>query len=269
MSNRLTSLLVAGVFATASLWAQKPKSNKEVLAINAISAAKTPDEQIAAIENVLTKFKDTEFKPLLLQMALQIEQQKGDYAQIMFYGQRLLDLDKDNAFALVTMAGETARRTREFDLDKEEKLAKVDKWAKEGIEAAKVAPKPQPTIPDEQWEQQRKDFQSQGYEALAMADAVRKKYDQAISEFNQSIAVAAHQDPATYLRLGQTYIDAGKLDDANATFDKAINTPNASLQVKTLAQNRKAEIAKLKASGGAKPPQSAPAAQPPAAKQPQ
>ena len=68
-------------------------------------------------------------------------------------------------------------------------------------------------------------------------------------------------------------MDAGKLDEANDAFDKAINVPNASLQVKTIAQNRKAEVAKMKAGNGAKPPAASqpaaaqpPAAQPPAAK---
>lgn len=257
MSTRFNCLLRAGfslALASSLLLAQKPKSKKEVDAINAINAATTVDGRLAAIDNVLTNFKDTEFKPMLLQMALQLEAQKGDYAQVISYGQRILDADPKNATALVTMAAETARRTREFDLDKDEKLAKVDKWAKDGIEAAKTAPKPAGTsATDSQWEDQRKDMQAQGWEALAMAAAVRKKSDDAIADFKQSIAVAASTDPATYLRLGQVYEDAGKLDDANDAFDKAAAAPNANAQIKSVAASKKAEVAKLKA-GGAKPP---------------
>ncbi len=61
---------------------------------------------------------------------MQIEEQKGDFAQTVFYAERLLEADPKNAFALDALASETARHTREFDLDKEEKLTKVDKWAK-------------------------------------------------------------------------------------------------------------------------------------------
>ena len=113
------------------LWAQKPKSQKEQAAIVAVQVASTPDARIAAIENVLTNFADTEFKVALLQMAVQSEQQKNDYAQIVFYCERLLKADPKNAFALVTLASETARHTRENDLDKDEQLTKVDKWAKD------------------------------------------------------------------------------------------------------------------------------------------
>ena len=74
----------------SSLWAQKPKSKGEIAAIQAVQAAKTPDEQIKAIENVLTTYVDTEFKNPLLQMAMQIEEQKGDFTQTVFYAERLL-----------------------------------------------------------------------------------------------------------------------------------------------------------------------------------
>src|SRR5579871_5685190 len=131
MRIRFTSLLLtAGILVLASsLWAQKgqtagpkPKSNKEVAALNAINSAPTIDDKIKAIDNVLTNFKDTEFKPMLLEMAMQLEAQKGDYAALVEYGQRILDKDPKNPAALVTLAAETARRTREFDLDKNDKL---------------------------------------------------------------------------------------------------------------------------------------------------
>lgn len=277
MRIRFKSLLVVGgVFVLAfTLWGQKdkdkapagpkPKSNKEIAALNAINSAATVDDKLKAIDNVLTNFKDTEFKPMLLDMALQLEAQKGDYAQVMTYGEQILEKDPKNVPALVTMAAETARRTREFDLDKDAKLAKADKWAKDGIEAAKTAPKPAGTaLTDEQWEHQKLDLQSQGYEALGMSATVNKKYDDAIANFKQALALSP--TAGTWLRLGQACEDAGKLDDANDAFDKAGAMPNATAQIKTIATNKKAEVAKLKAAPAAKPP--APGgAQPPAAAQ--
>src|SRR5579864_3237177 len=247
--------LASGVLVLASplLQAQKPKGPKEVQAIQAVQAAKTPDEQIKAIENVLTNFADTEFKNVLLQMAMQIEEQKGDFAQTVFYAERLLDSDPKNIFALNTLASETARHTREFDLDKEEKLTKVDKWAKAAMDAAPTAPKPRADIPDAQWDGAKKDMQAQAYEAMGMAASLRKKYDDSITDYKQAIAVGATQDPATWLRLGQAYLDANKLDEAADAFDKALTASNASPQVKSIAQAKKDETAKRKA-GGAKPP---------------
>ncbi|HEV2687631.1 MAG TPA: tetratricopeptide repeat protein [Bryobacteraceae bacterium] len=256
MKTRIKSLLACGVAMAGmvSLWAQKPKSQKEVEALQAFQAAKTPDDQIKAIENVLTNFADTEYKVILLQIALQVETQKGDYAQMIFYGERLLEADPKNTFAYVTLAGETARRTRENDLDKEEQLAKADKWAKAGIETAKDMPKSRPDVTDQQWDGVKKDLQSQGYVALAMSAALRKKYDDAIANYKQAISVAATPDSTVWVRLGQVYSDAGKLDEASSAFDKALSDPNAPASVKQIAQSKKDEIAKKKAPAGAKPP---------------
>lgn len=241
------------VLGLPSLWAQKPKSKGEVAAIQAVQAAKTPDEQIKAIENVLTNYADTEFKNVLIQMAMQIEEQKGDFAQTVFYAERLLDADPKSVAAMNVLASETARHTREFDLDKEEKLAKVDKWAKAALEGAPTVPKPRADIPDAQWDGAKKDMQAQAYEAMGMAASLRKKYDESVADYKQAIAVGATQDPATQLRLGQALLDANKLDEASEAFEKALTAPNASPQVKSIATAKKDETAKRKA-GGAKPP---------------
>jgi tetratricopeptide (TPR) repeat protein len=236
----------------STLWAQKPKSQKEQQALLAVQVAKTADERIQAIENVLTNFADTEFKVPLLTIAIQAEQQKGDYAQIVFYGERLLKADPNNTYALVNLAAETARRTRENDLDKDEQLAKVDKWAKAGIEAAKTMPKLSANETDEDVDHDRKDMQAQGYVALGMADAVRKNYDGAAENYRKSLELAPTQNAATLVRLAQVYMSSGKLDNAVFTLDKAINTPNVPDQIKSIAENLKNEIAKRRAAAAAK-----------------
>jgi len=228
-----------------ALLAQKVKTPKEAQAIQAVQAAQTPDDRIKAIENVLTNFADTEFKPILLQMAMQAEEQKGDFAQITFYAQRLLEADPKNASALVTLARETAEHTREFDLDKDDKLAKVDKWAKDGIQAAKNISKPR-------YPEEAQDLQAEGYEALGLAATLRKKNDDAINAFKQAVAVASGPDAARYdVRLGRAYEDAGKFDEAIDAYDKASNTPNVLPQVKSAAEQGKQEVAKRKAGGAA------------------
>jgi tetratricopeptide (TPR) repeat protein len=243
-----------------SLWAQKPKSPKEQQAILAVQVAKTPDERIQAIEEVLTKYADTDFKVPLLQMAVQTEEEKGDFAQTVFYGERLLKADPKNAYAMVTLASETARHTRENDLDKDEQLSKIDKWGKDGIEAAKSAVKVRADVPDADWEGYKKDLQAQGYVALAMADALRKNYDGAANNYKQSLTLGTTPNPATMVRLAQVYMQTGKLDDAGYTLDKAINTPNVPPQIKTVAENMKAEIAKHKGAAPAAPAATAPPA---------
>jgi hypothetical protein len=223
----------------------RPKSPKEFEALRAFQDAQTPDQQLQAIENILSNFADTEFKVMLLQTAMQIEQRRNDFAQVLFYGQRLLDADPKGAFALVTMASETARHTRLFDLDKDEKLAKVEQYAKAGLEAAKVMPKPA-GVADDQWEAAKKDFQAQAYDAMGQAAGLRLQYDEAIADYKLALSIAAAPDPVTWIRLGQAYEDSANLDAASDAFDKALATPNISRAVKSVAQSKKDEVAKRK-----------------------
>ena len=226
----------------------KPKSPRELAALQAVQDARTADQQLQAIENVLTNFADTEFKVMLLQTAMQIEQRKDDFAQVLFYGERLLNADPKGAFALVTMASETARHTRPFDLDKEEKLAQADQYAKAGLENAKVMPKPA-GVADDRWEAAKKDFQSQAYEAIGQVAVLRQKFAEAIAYFKLAISTAATPDAVTWIRLGQAYEDSAKLDDAADAFDKALATPNISPSAKSAAQSKKDEIARRRNTG--------------------
>jgi tetratricopeptide (TPR) repeat protein len=244
---------IALALGYSPLWAQKTKSPKEQQAILAVQLAKTPDERIQAIEKVLTDFADTEFKVALLTMAVQSAQQKDDFAQIVLYGQRLLAADPNNAFALVNLAAETARRTRANDLDMDESLKKVDKWAKAGIEAAKVMPKIRPDVSDADWDGVKKDMEAQAYVALGMAEAVKKNYDGAADDYRKSLETESTPNAATLVRLAQVYMGSGKLDNAVFTLDKAINSPNASDQIKSIATSLKSDIAKRRGAAAVKP----------------
>lgn len=250
------ALALGAALAMPALEAQKapqPKSQKEIQALQAIQNATTPDERLKAIDNLLENFADTEYKVMVLQMAMQVAEQKGDYPATVTYGERLLEADPKNIFAMSTLATEIAAHTREFDLDREEKLAKAEKYANSAIADAKDAPKFRPDITDEQWASVKKDIVSQAHDALGRIAMLRKKYDVAINEFQTSLTEGASPDSTTMVRLGEAYLQSGKYDDAIAEFDKASAAPNAPPQVKQVAASRKAEAMKLKAAG-AKPP---------------
>lgn len=201
--------------------------------------------QIAAIEDFLTKFADTEFKGYLLQNAMQLAQQKRDSPLTITYAERVLEVEPKNFEAYVTMASETANNAKEFDLDKAEKTAKVRKWAEQALEYVKDAPKPMSQIPDDAWAQQKKGASAQAHTAMAMMAHVNKKYDDAIGEYKLALEISP--DAVTMFRMGETYMKASKFDDASATFDKVLAAPDASAQVKQYAQMRKADVVKLKA----------------------
>jgi tetratricopeptide (TPR) repeat protein len=245
------ALVLAGGLLLAQK-APKPKSQKEVDAINAMFSATDPDARIAAAENLLAKFADTEFKAVALQVAADSAMRKNDFEKMVIYAERTIDADPQNYAAMLMLANGIAQRTREFDLDKEEKLQRAEKYAHQAMELAEKAPKPRPDITDEQWDAAKKDSLAQGHEALGLAAMVRKKYDVAANEFKLSTEVGPQADQSTMVRLAAAYNLSNKPDAAIAVLDKLLAMPDLNPQVKQVAQNEKMNAAKLKA-GTAKP----------------
>ena len=64
------------------------KSQAEAEAVQALGRAADPDATIAAAENLLAKFADTEFKDLALLMEANAYQQKGDPAKAQIFAER-------------------------------------------------------------------------------------------------------------------------------------------------------------------------------------
>lgn len=224
-----------------------PKSQKEVDALMAIQNAQNPDARIAAVDSLLADFADTDFKAWALQMAVTSAQQKGDYEKTLIYGERSLQADPKSYSVMLILAETIANKTREFDLDREEKLAKVEKYVQQANDLIKDAVKPRPDITDEQWAGFKKDLTAQAHEALAMAAVARKKYDVAITEYKTSIDTASQPDPATMVRLGATYTDSGKPDDAIAILNKVLAMPNLHPQIKSVAEAEKKRAQAVKA----------------------
>ena len=145
MSKR--ALRVIALFATGANdghGAEKPKSDKESQAIQAIQKAKTPDEIIAAVENLITKFADTEFKSAALLEEAQAYDQKGDSIKAISSGRLAIEADPKNSDALLLVGAELAQHTRDTDLDKTEKLAEAEKDVNAALEVIPDEPKPAP-----------------------------------------------------------------------------------------------------------------------------
>jgi len=244
----------------------KPKSNEELEALKAMFGAQTADARIAAAENVLTKFKDTDFKAVALYFEAASYREKGDYEHTVVFGERTLEADPKHYQAMLMLAAVIAAHTKEFDLDREDKLAQVEKYCNTALELLKDAPKPNPNLTDDQWAGAKKDFAADGHAALGMGAMARKKYDVAESEFKIAIDTAQKPDPSNMVRLGKAYMDDGKYDDAIAQFDKVMAMQDINVQVRQVAQAQRVRAFQKK--GPAKPADAAPPAATPAPTKP-
>lgn len=241
--NHLACLFLCGALATSAVFAfqkqPKPKSNKEIAALNAMFQATPGPAQIAAAEKLLADFADTEFKPLALFLEADDYMRMGQYDKSIVYGEQCLAADPQYYQADLLLARQYAAHTNENDLDKDDKLAKATKYANDAMAVLPNAVKPNPNMPDAQWEGFKKDYISQAHEALGMVNDVRKKYDAAIQEYKTAIDGAGTVDPSTEVRYATDLDRLGKYDDAIAVLDKVLADPNSQPVVKQFATNEK------------------------------
>jgi tetratricopeptide (TPR) repeat protein len=267
----MNRVIISGILAlvmAAGLAAQKPKSKGEVEALQAAFNATTADARIDAAQKCLIKYADTEFKAILLNMIAEAYRAKGDSDNVIVYCERVLsESDKNNYQAMIMLAETYAQRTREFDLDKEDKLAKVDKYATSAIEILKTAPKPNPSVTDEQWTAAKKDYTAQAHQALGMGAMVRKKYDVAITEFKEAAEGGSSPDPASEVRLATAYDAAGKYDDALVILDKLMAKTDLNPTIRQYAQAER--VRAMQGKGAVKPAAPPATAPPPAAAPPE
>jgi tetratricopeptide (TPR) repeat protein len=224
-----------------------PKSQKEVDALKKVQAdqqAQNWDAEITDINYVLENFADTEYKNMLLDMAIQAAQNKGDYAQTVAFAEQAVQADPNNVEAYVKLAETIALHTRENDLDKDQSLKKVDTYSNKALDLLKTSATPPAGIPADQWASYKKQLEGQAHDALGMADNVAKKYPESIDQYKA--AIDAYANPIILTHLAKTYIDAKQFDDAIATDDKVLAMSDAPAQVKQFAQQQKDSATKLK-----------------------
>lgn len=215
-----------------------PKSAAEQQALMALMQAQgNPDAVIKAGDELLTKFADTDFKELALLTMASGYQQKGDNDKAQIYAERVLEVNPKSFQAQLMIGEMLAGRTRENDLDKEEKLSKAEKNLKDAIANVSAAAKPNPQLTDAQWDEGKKYVIAQAHNGLGMAALVRKKYDTAIAEFKT--AAETDPQPAYEVRLASAYESAGKHDEAIAACDKVLADPQLHPQIKQVATNIK------------------------------
>src|SRR5580704_8100369 len=144
---------------------QKPPAPDELKALQEIVNATTVDARVAAVDNFVKGFPKSEYRSFALTMGAEAYEMGGNVTKAIIYYQQVLEVSPKDYNAMLMLAAETARTTREFDLDKEEKLAKAEKYAKDGMALIPSASKPNPQLTDVQWEALKKDDTARGHEA--------------------------------------------------------------------------------------------------------
>jgi tetratricopeptide (TPR) repeat protein len=233
-----TILLVASLAFAQTKPPMKPKSKGEETAVRAMLAATDPDARIKAADDLVTKYADTSYKSYAYYLEADAYMQKNDAEKSIVYAEQAVDADADNYQALVLLAKNYASGTHINDLDKAEKLAKVDKYGKQALTLLETATKPNPQLGDAEWKTVKDDLAGQVYLGLGISAVFGNKIDDAKADFDK--VATMDQDPTDLIRAGRSLLEARKYADSIVYFDKAAEAPNAPDQIKKIAASDKA-----------------------------
>lgn len=222
----------------------KPKSAAENNALVAMFKGSDPDAQLKAAQDFLTTYPDSDYKAQALLVEAQAYHDKKDDPKAIAFGEQSLEIDPASYSTHLLLAEVYSRSSKSTDLDLNDKLAKVDKYAKDALAELAAAPKPKADMSDADWEAAKKPEEERGWAALGFEGLLSKKFDDAKTNFQK--AMDLYPDPLEMLYFERGYIDAKRFDDAATWCDKVIASPNSNDQLKRIATSDKARAQALK-----------------------
>ena len=241
----VSGLMAQGAAPKAAPKGPAPKSQGELQAIQALFGAQqagNPDAIIKAADDLITKYADTDFKELAFYMQAEAYQQKRDYTKAQVLAEQAMGVNPKSYQAAILLAEVITSQTRENDLDREDKLGKAEKYAKDAMASVKEAVKPNPQVTDEQWEDFKKGIDARAHNAIGLGDLTRKKHDVAAAEFK--LAASEDPQPAYLAREASALQSGGKNEEAIAICDKLLADPNMHPAIKQVATQIKAAASK-------------------------
>ena len=212
--------------AAAQPQGKRPPQAKTQPEFEAYKAAMgLPDAAAAekAADDFATKFPDSELKVVLYKSAMQKYQATNNADKMMDMAQKALAFDPDDPEALVGVAQVLAERTRDTDLDRDQKLAAAKKNAEKALQTVNTDV-PTAGYPPEKVDLFKRYVKSEAYAVLGTLASNAKNYPEAEENLRKSIEVFPEQvDSVAVLRLAVALDMQNKIPDALKYANQAVN----------------------------------------------
>lgn len=223
--KQILSLILAGLVCTAGLFGQMPefKSQEEIDAFMKIQSGASVEEGASAGADFIAKFPQSDAVALASYMTMLFYQQLNNFDSMLLYGGIVLDSNPApgvKAGTLISLANAIPTRTREFDLDKEEKLGKAEDYAKEAMALIPTLTKLDPNMTDDDWLSTKMEFMSQCHEAIGAVHLKRQNFPEAETSLRKALEMAPTPVPFTMYNLATALSKQGKNDEASELADR-------------------------------------------------
>ncbi|HKF03177.1 MAG TPA: hypothetical protein VKB49_12740 [Candidatus Sulfotelmatobacter sp.] len=199
------------------------KTQPEFDAYKAAIALTDAAAQEKAADDFALKFPESELRVVLYKMVMQKYQMANNADKMLEMGQKALSFDGDDPEALVSVAQVLTERTRDGDLDKDQKLAEAKKDAERALVTVDTDV-PTAGYPPEKIDMYKRYTRSEAYAILGTLATNSEKYADAEANLRKSIEVFPEQvDPVAVLRLAIALDKQNKTAEALKYANQAVD----------------------------------------------
>jgi tetratricopeptide (TPR) repeat protein len=263
-------LFVLVICGCAGMWAQQPGSgSKQQSPAKHVAQAKTAQEfkdynaayaltggeaVEKAADDFAAKYPASELKNFLYEKAMHEYQSVNDQPKILATGQKVLQLDPDNAVALVLTANALSDNLSESNPDPQ-KAAEIKKNAGHALEILGGNFSPNVKATPEQIEAYKKTLQGLAHSALGIT--ALKMHDDAGAEKELKAAAdvnPAQPDPFVWYHLSLAQDHQKKYSEALVSVTQAVQSAASNPEIGSLAKDERERLLTLTGGSASAPP---------------
>ena len=224
-------------------------------------AAASPDAAALekAADDFATKFPDSELRVLLYKSAMRNYQSANNAEKTEAMGRKVLSFDGDDPEALVIISEVIAEKTRDSDIDKDQRFGEATALAQKATQTVDTDVQVPAGTPQEKIDAYKSLLRSNAYSILGTIEFKKENYPKAQEDLQKSIdAFPSQPDPVVVLRLALALDKQGKYPEALKAANRAVELTQENTVIGTPARRERDRLQQL--TGGAAPaqPQSPP-----------
>jgi len=199
------------------------KTQPEFAAYNAAKVLTDPAAMEKAADDFAVKFPESELRPILYSAAMNMYQQANNADKMMDMAKKVLGYDADSPEALVGVAQVLAERTRDTDIDKNERLAEARKDAERALVTVDTDI-PTAGLPQDRVDTYKGFLRSEAYFVLGTLSFNAKNWPDAETNLRKSIdALPQQPDPIAIFRLAVALDMQNRIPEALKFADQAVD----------------------------------------------
>ncbi len=236
------------------------KTQPEFDAYKAAAANTDPAAMEKASDDFAAKFPDSELRVILYRATMRAYQNANNGDKMLDVGHKILAIDPDDPEALIGVAEVLTERTRDTDLDKDQRYDEAMKAAQRSIQTVDTDIIIPPGTSQEKVDEYKGTLRSTAYSIIGAIQLNSSKYAEAEASFHKSIdAFPSSPDPVVVLRLAIALDKQNKYPEALKEANRAVELTQDNTPSGTLARRERDRLVQLT---GGSAPNVAPAAAP-------